>query len=66
MSSVVAVLLVVAMIATVGVLIAGVFSMAHGGEFYRRDANKLMHARIAFQGSAQLLFALLMLLPGRA
>ena len=44
MTGFIVVLLVVAMIATLGVLLVGVFSMARGGEFNRRYSNKLMRA----------------------
>jgi hypothetical protein len=45
--------------ATLGVLIAGVVSMVRGGEFNRRNANKLMRARVILQGLTLLLLVLL-------
>ena len=59
------ILLVLAMAATLGVLFVGLFSMARGGEFNRRNANKLMRARIICQAVALAIFALLMLVIGK-
>ena len=59
------ILLVLAMAATLGVLFVGLFSMARGGEFNRRNANKLMRARIICQAIALAIFALLMLVIGK-
>lgn len=58
-------LLITAMVATLGVLLFGVGSMARGGEFNRRNSNKLMRARIVLQAIALLLFAVFMLLLGK-
>ena len=66
MSGFVMVLLVLAMLATVGVLFFGLFSMARGGEFNQRNSNKLMRARIICQAVALALFALLMVIMGKA
>lgn len=52
------VLVVIAMLITLGVLFAGLFSMARGGEFNQKYGNKLMRWRIIMQGVALLLFAL--------
>ena len=49
------------MVATLGVLIAGIVGMAQGGDFNRRNANKLMRARVVLQGVALLFFAVLIL-----
>ena len=51
-----------AMIAAVGALLLGVFSMARGGEFNRKYGNKLMRARVILQGLAILLFIAFMLI----
>ncbi len=56
------VLLVVALVATLGVLGAGIVSMLRGGEFNRRYGNKLMQARVAMQAVAVALLALLFLM----
>ncbi|MEL0020108.1 MAG: twin transmembrane helix small protein [Rickettsiales bacterium] len=58
-------LLILAMLATLGVLFFGIFTMARGGEFNRRNSNKLMRARIVLQGLALLLFAIIMVVGGR-
>ena len=65
MSGFVIVLLVLAMLATVGVLFFGLFSMARGGDFNRRNSNKLMRMRIVCQAVALALFALLMVIMGK-
>ena len=65
MSGFVIVLLVLAMLATVGVLFFGLFSMARGGEFNQRNSNKLMRMRIVCQAVALALFALLMVIMGK-
>lgn len=58
-------LLILAMLATLGVLFFGIFTMVRGGEFNRRNSNKLMRARIVLQGLALLLFAIIMVVGGR-
>jgi len=55
-------LMVIAMVAVLGVLFFGLFSMARGGAFNDRNANKLMRWRVALQGIAILLFVVFMLL----
>lgn len=65
MSAFMAVLMVIAMLITLGVLFAGLFSMARGGEFNRKYGNKLMRYRILAQGVALLLFAIAMLSSGK-
>lgn len=62
MSGIVPVVLIVALVATLGVLFAGLFSMARGGEFNRKHGNRLMRWRVALQGMALLLLAILMLM----
>jgi len=59
MSNFLFVLLVIAMIGTLGVLFFGLFSMARGGEFNKRNANKLMRLRVLMQFIAVVLFVLL-------
>lgn len=65
MSGFMIVLLVLAMVATLGVLFFGLFSMARGGEFNQRNSNKLMRARIVCQVVALAIFALLMVIMGK-
>jgi ABC-type Na+ efflux pump permease subunit len=52
------VLVVIAMLATLGVLGLGLFNMARGGN--ARRSNKLMQSRVLLQGLALLLFILFM------
>jgi NADH:ubiquinone oxidoreductase subunit 6 (subunit J) len=60
MTSFLTVLLVLAMLGVLGVLGMGVATMIRGGN--PRRSNRLMQARVAMQGAALLLLALLMLL----
>ncbi len=53
------VLVGIALVATVGALVAGVVSMARGGSFDARWGNKLMRLRIIAQGAAVALLAVL-------
>jgi hypothetical protein len=55
-------LLALALAITLGVLFAGLFVMARGGEFNRKHGNRLMRWRVIAQGTALLIFALAMLL----
>lgn len=55
-------LLMVLMLATVVVLVSGVVLMAKGGEANRKYGNKLMVARVAFQGAALLVVVALLML----
>ncbi|MFN3700445.1 MAG: twin transmembrane helix small protein [Alphaproteobacteria bacterium] len=50
--------MVLACIAVLGALGVGLFSMAKGGEFNKQYGNKLMQARVMFQGLALALLAL--------
>ncbi len=54
-----------ALLATLGVLFAGLFSMMQGGEFSKKYSNKLMRMQVAFQASAVLLFVLFAYLMGK-
>ena len=49
-----------AMLATLAVLVVGVVSFAVHGQFYVKNANKLMRARVVLQGVALLVFAVIM------
>ena len=53
------ILLIIAMVGTLGVLFFGLFSMARGGDFNKRNANKLMRLRVLMQFIAVVLFVLL-------
>jgi hypothetical protein len=54
------VLLVLALIATLGVLLVGVVGMIRGGD--PRRSNKMMRMRVVMQGVALAILAVLMLL----
>jgi Hypoxia induced protein conserved region len=61
MSSAFFILMSVAMIAVVGVLLMGVFSMARGGAFNKKYGNRLMRARVILQAVALGFFVLAIL-----
>ncbi len=63
MEAVLPILVVIAMLATLGVLLFGVINMAKGGNPQR--SNKLMQLRVWMQGAALLLFVIFMLLYHR-
>ncbi|WP_245579961.1 twin transmembrane helix small protein [Niveispirillum irakense] len=52
------ILMVAAMLATLGVLVVGLFAMARGGEFNAKHGNRLMWWRVRLQVAALVLFAL--------
>jgi hypothetical protein len=58
MSAILIFLMVLAMIATLAVLIIGLFGMARGGDFNAKYGNRLMWWRIRLQVTALVLFAL--------
>ncbi len=43
-------LMIIAMVATIAVVIVGVVSFATHGEWYIKHANQMMRARVIFQG----------------
>ncbi len=61
MKTFLAILVGLLMLATLGVLFAGMFGLVRGGGDPRRS-NQLMRWRVILQGAALLLFALLMTL----
>jgi uncharacterized BrkB/YihY/UPF0761 family membrane protein len=63
MEAVLPILVVLAALATLGVLLFGVINMAKGGNPQR--SNKLMQLRVWMQGAALLLFVIFMLLYHR-
>ena len=65
MSGILVPLLIFAMLATLGVLFFGIATMARGGDFNKKNANKLMRARVAMQAVAVGLFAIVLLLIGK-
>ncbi len=58
------VLLVVAMLATLAVLVVGLAGFFRGGEFNRKYGNRLMRARVALQALALVLLAILLAMRG--
>jgi len=62
MSHAVFIVLIFILLATVGVLFLGLFSMARGGEFNRKYGNLFMRFRVAAQAVAVLLVLLLIFL----
>lgn len=52
-------LLAAAMLATLGALGIGLFSMVKGGEFNKKHGNKMMQWRVILQGAAVVLIAIL-------
>ncbi len=58
-------LMIFAMLATLGVLFFGIFTMARGSDFNRKHSNRIMRARIVLQGLALLLFSLIMVIAGK-
>ncbi|MBY0334096.1 MAG: twin transmembrane helix small protein [Acetobacteraceae bacterium] len=61
MKTVLIILLAIAMIGTLGVLFAGMLGMVRSGDGAPGRSNALMRWRVALQGAALVLFALLML-----
>jgi hypothetical protein len=55
-------LLIVALIAVVLSLVAGVIGMAKGGDFDAKYGNLLMRARVISQGAAIVLLIIMMLI----
>lgn len=53
--SLLSLLIMLALIATVGALGAGLVSMMRGGEYDRQHSTQLMFARVGFQGAALVL-----------
>jgi hypothetical protein len=64
MRTVLIVLVVVGLVATLGILLVGVFGMAQGGAFNRKYGNLLMRARVVSQFAVVVLIALLFILAG--
>lgn len=52
------VVIVLAMIITIGVMVVGIWSMSHGGEFDRKHSDQLMMARVGAQAVTLLLLFL--------
>jgi len=52
------VLIVMALLITIGLIGTGIWSMAHGGEFDQKHSTQLMVARVGMQGVTFLLLLL--------
>jgi uncharacterized membrane protein len=64
MSSVLYILIPIAVLAVVVVLVTGVLGFAKGGKFNKQYGNKLMQARVILQFGAVILLLLLALVGG--
>ncbi len=56
------VLIVLAMLSVAGILLWGVITMARGGEYNKKNSNKIMRYRIVFQAAALFIFLGLLLI----
>ena len=54
--------IVAALLMTVGLIGTGIWSMAHGGEFDQKHSTQLMFARVGMQGATLLLLLIAMFL----
>lgn len=59
------ILLGLSMLAVLGVLFWGIFSMARGGEYNVKWSNKIMRYRVVLQAIAILIFVMVLLMAGR-
>jgi len=66
MDKVVFAAIIVFMVVTLAILLTGLFSMARGGDFNKRNANRFMRWRVIAQGIAILLFIIFMMTWHRA
>jgi len=64
MDGILVVLLIVALVATLGVLFAGLLVMARGGQVNKKYGNILMRWRVILQFSALVVLGLIMLAAG--
>ena len=65
MSTVLPVLIVIAVLATVGALALGLISMVRGGEVNARNSNRFMRMRVMFQLAALVLIGIAFLFSAR-
>ncbi|MEX1107403.1 MAG: twin transmembrane helix small protein [Dongiaceae bacterium] len=61
MSNFLLVLVGIGLVATLATLFIGVFSMGRGGDFNKRNSNKLMRLRVILQGATVVVFVLYLL-----
>ena len=52
------IVIIAALVTTIGLIGTGIWSMAHGGEFDRKHSTQLMMARVVMQGATLLLLIL--------
>ena len=56
------VLIALAMLSVAGILLWGLITMARGGEYNKKNSNKIMRYRIVFQAVALFIFLGLLLI----
>ncbi len=56
MNNIFVILMIVSMVAVVGSLVLGLYSMTRGGAFNEKYGNRLMQLRVTLQGLALLFF----------
>ena len=56
------VLIALAMLSVAGILLWGIITMARGGEYNKKNSNKIMRYRIVFQAVALFIFLGLLLI----
>ena len=60
--SLLTIVILLAMVATVAMLVMGIGSMAHGGEYDEKHETQFMFARVGLQGATFLLLLLALFL----
>ena len=58
------IMMILAILFVLASLVAGIVAMVKGGQFNKKYGNKMMQARVFFQGLALLFFAIAMLSTG--
>ncbi len=59
------IIVLIALLITLGILLTGVIGMARGGDFNQKYGNKLMRMRVIAQFTALMLMLLLAFLSGK-
>lgn len=59
------IIVLIALLITLGILLTGVIGMARGGDFNQKYGNKLMRMRVIAQFSALMLMMLFAFLSGK-
>ncbi len=65
MNNIFVILMIVSMVAVVGSLVLGLYSMTRGGAFNEKYGNRLMQLRVTLQGLALLFFFLAWMTSGK-